>query len=80
MPDSPTVLPASKLLNLISVRADANALTVAATVRVVGAPKPSGDASLAAPFGQEEEPAFGAVRVSQVRTPTSGVGLSKGLV
>jgi transposase len=30
MPDSHTVLPASKLLNLISVRADANAITLAA--------------------------------------------------
>jgi transposase len=30
MPDSRTVLPASKLLNLISVRADANTITLTA--------------------------------------------------
>src|SRR5215208_162539 len=48
--------------------------SITATVWVVGPSEESGDASLAASLGQEEEPTFGAIRTCQVRAPASGVG------
>jgi hypothetical protein len=48
--------------------------SITATMWVVGASELSGDASLAAPLGQEEELALGVIRASQIRAPTSRVG------